>query len=328
MTTTEWKIGDTFEVEKLKTMKDLPMCLLVSPSAQYSEESLVKSIQAQNFSNYRIVKLPEPTADYYSALKQIMATKCVLNSLVLFVSYPLKPGALTAINLAMQTYRPWVMYTRDSTAIEVVAFYYRIFELLQKNDFKGANAQKLKENDRSAQTLGMLELCANYNVRIEKETLTAESGSRGYLSVEKSEAAKHASTSYAKIMRLSQDMDWKYEEMEKVRKAAPFIVPKPYANMTNSNVMYAMDRQDLWYLPVNHTIQQLEFEEYSEKYQIDKYMDAKEQTRFCVTVLSHNNIQHDRYLKAMKSIVMQEYQNYHIVFIDDMSDDNNMNATI
>lgn len=30
----------------------------------------------------------------------------------------------------------------------------------------------------------------------------------------------------------------------------------------------------------------------------------------------------------MKSIVMQKYENYHIVFIDDNSSDNNMNGTI
>ena len=49
---------------------------------------------------------------------------------------------------------------------------------------------------------------------------------------------------------------------------------------------------------------------------------------FCVTVLSHNNIQNNRYIKVMKSIVQQKYENYHIVFIDDFSTDNNMNGTI
>lgn len=54
----------------------------------------------------------------------------------------------------------------------------------------------------------------------------------------------------------------------------------------------------------------------------------EKQVRFCITILSHNNIQNNRYIKVMKSIVMQKYENYHIVFIDDNSDDRNMNGTI
>lgn len=57
------------------------------------------------------------------------------------------------------------------------------------------------------------------------------------------------------------------------------------------------------------------------KYQIDKYKDISKQVRFCVTMLSHNNIQNNRYLKVIRSILQQEYDNYHIVFIDDLSDD-------
>lgn len=63
-------------------------------------------------------------------------------------------------------------------------------------------------------------------------------------------------------------------------------------------------------------------------YKINEYTDISKQVRFCVTILSHNNIQNNRYIKVMKSIVMQKYDNYHIVFIDDNSDDNNMNGTI
>lgn len=34
-------------------------------------------------------------------------------------------------------------------------------------------------------------------------------------------------------------------------------------------------------------------------------MDIKNQVRFCVTILSHNNIQNDRYVKVLKSIIQQ-----------------------
>ena len=47
-----------------------------------------------------------------------------------------------------------------------------------------------------------------------------------------------------------------------------------------------------------------------------------------MTVLSHNNIPQNRYKKAILSILQQKYDNYHIVFIDDNSDDENMNKTI
>lgn len=45
-------------------------------------------------------------------------------------------------------------------------------------------------------------------------------------------------------------------------------------------------------------------------------------------MLSHNNVGQNRYKKAVLSLLQQKYENYHIVFIDDMSDDGNMNKTI
>lgn len=61
--------------------------------------------------------------------------------------------------------------------------------------------------------------------------------------------------------------------------------------------------------------------EYNKKYGIGQYQSIDQQVRFCLTVLSHNNIQNNRYLKAIESIVHQKYSNYHIVFIDDASSD-------
>lgn len=48
----------------------------------------------------------------------------------------------------------------------------------------------------------------------------------------------------------------------------------------------------------------------------------------CITVVSHNNIQNGRYAKVMDSIYLQNYTNYKIVFIDDMSTDGTMLATM
>ena len=50
--------------------------------------------------------------------------------------------------------------------------------------------------------------------------------------------------------------------------------------------------------------------------------------RFCVTILSHNNAQNRRNTKNLKSILQQKYINYHIVFIDDFSTDNNINIVM
>ncbi len=47
----------------------------------------------------------------------------------------------------------------------------------------------------------------------------------------------------------------------------------------------------------------------------------------CIVILSHNNIEHDRYKKIMDTVLMQLYKNYHIVFIDDCSSDENFEAS-
>lgn len=36
---------------------------------------------------------------------------------------------------------------------------------------------------------------------------------------------------------------------------------------------------------------------------------------------SHNNVKNNLHIKNIKTVIMQEYENYHIVFIDDASTD-------
>lgn len=43
----------------------------------------------------------------------------------------------------------------------------------------------------------------------------------------------------------------------------------------------------------------------------------------CITVMSYNNNENKRNIKALQSILQQEYDNYHIVFVDDDSNDYN-----
>lgn len=64
--------------------------------------------------------------------------------------------------------------------------------------------------------------------------------------------------------------------------------------------------------------------EYNQKFGIAQYQGVDKQVPFCLTILSHNNIQNRRFAKAIESIVQQKYLNYHIVFIDDCSTDQNL----
>lgn len=47
-------------------------------------------------------------------------------------------------------------YSRDKGYVAVVAFYYRIYELLGTNDFRKTNDEFLAANNPEGQTLGML----------------------------------------------------------------------------------------------------------------------------------------------------------------------------
>jgi hypothetical protein len=56
----------------------------------------------------------------------------------------------------MQQYRSYIAYSKTPEFTEVLAFYYRIYELLDLNDFGKTNQPFLQNNDREVQTLGML----------------------------------------------------------------------------------------------------------------------------------------------------------------------------
>lgn len=56
---------------------------------------------------------------------------------------------------------------------------------------------------------------------------------------------------------------------------------------------------------------------YEAKYSINKY----EELPFCIVIPSFNNVKNNRHINNIKSVLMQDYKNYHIVFIDDASTD-------
>ena len=61
-----------------------------------------------------------------------------------------------------------------------------------------------------------------------------------------------------------------------------------------------------------------------EKYNLNLF---KKELPMCVVVLSHNNVEDNRYKKIMQTILYQNYTNYHIVFFDDFSTDGTLEAT-
>lgn len=50
-------------------------------------------------------------------------------------------------------------------------------------------------------------------------------------------------------------------------------------------------------------------------------MSKYEELPFCIVIPSYNNVKDKRHIKNIRSVLMQEYTNYHIVFIDDASTD-------
>jgi|JI10StandDraft_1071094.scaffolds.fasta_scaffold664259_1 glycosyltransferase involved in cell wall biosynthesis len=54
----------------------------------------------------------------------------------------------------------------------------------------------------------------------------------------------------------------------------------------------------------------------------------EKQIRFCFTIFGRNNTENYRYIKNLKSVLMQNYSNYHIVFMDDVSDDDTLEQSM
>ena len=48
----------------------------------------------------------------------------------------------------------------------------------------------------------------------------------------------------------------------------------------------------------------------------------------CVTVISKDNIPDKRYQKSILSVLEQDYENFHIVYIDDHSADETLKETV
>ena len=76
-------------------------------------------------------------------------------------------------------------------------------------------------------------------------------------------------------------------------------------------------------LPLNHSLIDREKIYMESTYNLSDYMEVP----MCVVMLSNNNIQNDRYKKVLYTLHLQDYSNYRVVFIDDASTDDTLEAT-
>jgi cellulose synthase/poly-beta-1,6-N-acetylglucosamine synthase-like glycosyltransferase len=60
-----------------------------------------------------------------------------------------------------------------------------------------------------------------------------------------------------------------------------------------------------------------EYDYFEKKYNISQYSEIP----ICVVIPSYNNVPKGRYKDNLNSVLQQNYSNYHIVFIDDVSED-------
>jgi hypothetical protein len=124
----------------LREVKELPICLVLIPSLKYSQDALLESIKTQGYSNYRQFTPPaeqngDEKINYFYYKEQILE-KCAENALIMFMNVShSKLGPLKYVNENLQKYHAWVAYTKDAKSVEVVAFFYRIYDLLSINDF-------------------------------------------------------------------------------------------------------------------------------------------------------------------------------------------------
>lgn len=91
----------------------------------------------------------------------------------MFLNSPLKAGALRYMNEQIQILRVWAIYSEslEQNSVEVHAFLYRIYDLLDKNDFRRVNTRYLTKDNPKIQTLLLLDLCSNTTKKVQKSLL-------------------------------------------------------------------------------------------------------------------------------------------------------------
>lgn len=83
-------------------------------------------------------------------------------------------------------------------------------------------------------------------------------------------------------------------------------------------MLEAFEYLELKNLPKNHSLFAKNRDFFSKKYGLQH---GEKEVPLCVYVPSTNNLENSRYQNVLKTILYQEYSNYHIVFTDEYSTD-------
>lgn len=78
---------------------------------------------------------------------------------------------------------------------------------------------------------------------------------------------------------------------------------------------------NLYLYPDNLDYQRAEYFYYDNKYNISRYGAPEEQLPLCIVAPGRNIVSDDKYEKFIDSIFRQNYTNYKLIYIDDVSTD-------
>lgn len=122
--------------------------MIEETSSQYKLSEIEQSINALEYGNYERIVVSSSNNQsevhpyaYSRTYELLQKSKCSRNSLLMFINQPILPSALDYLNQLFQTYNIWAAFVNNEagTTLELVAFYWRIYELLRVNDFDLSN---------------------------------------------------------------------------------------------------------------------------------------------------------------------------------------------
>lgn len=141
----------------------------------------------------------------------------------MFVNQPILPSALTYLNELFQTYNIWAAFVNNESdrTYELVAFYWRIYELLRVNDFDRSNLkffslgsneaasnsrEHVSELAKGIQMRGIMELSAIHFKYVARHRIFQEGQRRSFFNLNRSSPIQiPGRTAYKKLTKLSQD---------------------------------------------------------------------------------------------------------------------------
>ena len=228
----------------------------------------------------------------------------------MFVSQPLQPDALKATNLKYQSYNTWMTYTplENGKGSEIFTLYLRIFQLIGKNSFDELNTQYLKTRSPNAMISAVLELCRNFNFPMEIQDIydmDFKSAEPSILRSVKDEESVLRET-YQPMMRFNQDFKYTARQLQSLEEKAEKFeqeIENLDQKITKASMERAYEYTSLPFLPAEHALNARERTDIENKYKLSQYGDKE--VPFCVTVLSRDNVENDRYKKVMDTILQQ-----------------------